>query len=232
MIVGRQGDIHNIMQNLKRRQNTLVLGAAGIGKTALLCHIAEVLGERAYYIAYPSPAKAALQEAYATIADLDDEAYKALKIHQWTLNRLTHQMVQLVAERDDFVLIMDALDRITVASSEWLTVLAESSITLIGACRLPKESRQLQRFFWTFKKVDLKPLSDAEIKEIIQDQAYPPGQSAPAIRFKDKQTQRYFVERVIKAAKSLSKKCHKFNILFDKNMRNNAQSVSVRILSG
>jgi hypothetical protein len=50
--------------------------------------------------------------------------------------------------------------------------------------------------------VVLKPMTDAEIKEIVQREVYPPGQP-PAVEFKDPETRQYFVERVIKSAKGV-----------------------------
>ena len=200
-MIGRDKSLKKMMSNLKRRQNTLVVGPSGIGKTALLTHINTELGPRAYYIEGLS--RALLMEAYVTISGLTDEDIKKRKVTQWTVLKLAKALISLQEDRDDFVLIIGSLDRITAASSQWLTELAESNITLLAACYGTKKTDALNRFFWTFETLELKPMSDAEIKSIIRDQVYPPGQSEPAITFRDKKAQRYFVERTIKIAKGI-----------------------------
>ena len=200
-MIGRDKSIKKVMSNLKRRQYTLVVGPSGIGKTALLTHINTELGPRAYYIEGLS--RALLMEAYVTISGPTDEDIKKRKVTQWTVLKLAKALISLQEDRDDFVLIMSSLDRITAASSQWLTELAESNITLLAACCGPKKTDALNRFFWTFETLELKPMSDAEIKSIIRDQVYPPGQSEPAITFRDNKAQRYFVERTIKIAKGV-----------------------------
>ena len=202
-MVGRKQVIDKVMANLRRKQNTLIIGAGGIGKSTLLMHIATELGaSRAHYIEAIIPAKSALLEAYQTIADLSDEQLKEMKVSRWTLNVLVRELLATLSGQI-FVLILDGLDRITVAASEWLKVLAESDITLLGACRVVKEGKLLDRFFWTFDTVTLTPMPDREIKEIIRRQVYPSDSSEPTIRFRTESVQRDFVERVIKGSKGI-----------------------------
>jgi hypothetical protein len=61
----------------------------------------------------------------------------------------------------------------------------------------------LDRFFWTFETLTLKPMPDKEIQVIIRQQVMPEGQSKPAIRFRDHDALIYFVERAIKSAKGI-----------------------------
>lgn len=202
-MIGREWAYNKVMANLRRKQNTLVMGSSGIGKSTLLQHIARELGEdRAYYIETPASPTAVLRDAYVEIGGFSPEQAKEIGVKKWNLTRLAKELIKLVEHSEDFVLAIDLLDKVTAASSEWLKALAESQITLLGACRETKDSKPLDRFFWTFEKVVLKPMTDAEIKAIVQQEVYPPAQ-APAIQFKDKQTRRYFAERVIKSAKGV-----------------------------
>ena len=201
-MVGREWAVKKIKANLRRKQNTLVIGGGGIGKSTLLRHIAETLGSNAYYIEALSPPRSAMLEAYQAIGDFNDDEMKAMKVSRWTLNQIAKEVIALVASQD-FVLVIDSLDKITAASSEWLKALAESDTILLGACREVREGKLLDRFFWTFETVTLKPMTDAEIKEILRQLVYLSGHSKPAITFRDRQAQRFFVERTIKAAKGI-----------------------------
>lgn len=210
-MVGRQWAYEEVMANLRRKQNTWVVGQGGIGKSTLLSQIAADLGpDKAYYIEAIVPAKSAMTGAYQIIGDFSDKVLKELKVSRWTLPQLTKALIKLLDGRD-FVLILDGLDRITVASSEWLKMLAESDITLLGASRIVKEKKLRDRFFWTFETIQLMPMTDKEIKEVIRQQVLgfarremdPGSESRPRIKFRDKTVRRYFVERAIKASKGI-----------------------------
>jgi replication-associated recombination protein RarA len=201
-MVGREWAIKQVMANLKRKQNTLILGPSGIGKTTLLWQIAGELGAGAYYIEALSPPRSAMLSAYQTIGDFNDDDLKEMKVGRWTLTEIAKELVVLVGEKA-FVLEIDSLDKVTSASSEWLKVLAESPIAILGACREVREGKLLDRFFWTFETLTLHPMSDVEIKEIIRSEVYPSETGDPAIRFRDGQAQQFFVERTIRAAKGV-----------------------------
>lgn len=201
-MIGREWAYAKVMSNLRRKQNTLLMGTTGMGKTTLLKHVDQELGNGAYYIETLSAPTAALRDAYIAVGGFTPKQVKEIGVRKWNLHKLAKELIVLLKSNADFVLIIDSLDKITAAASEWLKTLAESQITILGACREMKNSKLLDRFFWTFKKVVLKPMTDAEIKAIVQQQVYPPDQ-APAIQFKDKQTRRYFAERVIKSAKGI-----------------------------
>ena len=93
-MVGREWAIAEVMKNIRRKQNTLVMGQGGIGKSTLLSQIATSLGPaKAYYIEAIVPAKSAMTEAYQVLGDFSDEVLKELKVSRWTLPQLAKALI-------------------------------------------------------------------------------------------------------------------------------------------
>jgi hypothetical protein len=64
------------------------------------------------------------------LGDYHADDLKQMKVSSWTVPQLVKAIISEL-DGQDFVLILDHLDRITVASSEWLRELAESDDTVI-----------------------------------------------------------------------------------------------------
>jgi len=182
---------------LKRKANVLLIGQRGVGKSHLLGHIAEELSEKCYYIPFLQPAKSALTEALDNIMGLDADGLKEIGVSKMTLPQLADKLIEVIGQRDGFVLIIDALDKLSAANSEWLTRMAEQ-ITILGALVSPKSSDHLTRFFWTFEMMEIQPLSDKDIKQIISVSV-----TRDKIQFADRSAQKLFLSKVTSNAKGI-----------------------------
>jgi replication-associated recombination protein RarA len=196
----REKQKKEILQLLSRKQNVFLIGQGGIGKTKLLKDIAAELGPEAYYLESLAPAKSTLKAAYAELGDYHADDLKQMKVSSWTVPQLVKAIISEL-EGQDFVLILDHLDRITVASSEWLRELAESDVTILAAARETKEHKELlDRFFWTTQTVTLQPLSDGELSDIVRECVNDP---AAPLEFRDAEAERFFVKTVLNHAKGI-----------------------------
>jgi replication-associated recombination protein RarA len=164
--IGREKEIQSIKSALRRKANVLLIGQRGVGKSHILVQIAEEMKANCYYIAILQPAKSALTQAIAEIMDLNADELKEMGVSRMTVPKLAEMLIEVIKDKDDFVLIIDALDKITATNSEWLTRMAEE-ITILGAIVEPKDTQHLKRFFWTFEVVEIKPLSDNDIKRLV-----------------------------------------------------------------
>ena len=196
----RQKHKKEILRLLGRKQNVMLIGPGGIGKTTMLREISDELAHSAYYIESPNPPKFALKTAFIEIGDFHDDDLKEMKFSSWTVQQVVKELIKL-CEGTNFVLALDSLDRITVSSSDWLKELAESEVTILGAARKTKEEKELlDRFFWTAKTITLQPLNDREILEIIKAQV---NDSLSPIRFKDKNAEHFFGKTVVTSSKGI-----------------------------
>ena len=196
----RQKHKKEILRLLRRKQNVMLIGPGGIGKTTMLREISDELAESAYDIESPNPPKSALKTAFIEIGGFHDDDLKEMKFSSWTVQQVVKELIKL-CEGKNFVLALDSLDRITVSSSDWLKELAESEVTILGAARKTKEEKELlDRFFWTAKTITLQPLNDREILEIIKAQV---NDSLSPIRFKDKNAEHFFGKTVVTSSKGI-----------------------------
>jgi replication-associated recombination protein RarA len=223
--IGREKEIKSIKSALRRKANVLLIGQRGVGKSHLLEHIAEEMKANCYYIPILQPAKSALTQAIAEIMDLNADELKDMKISRMTVAQLADMLIEVIKDKDDlsacnggsrdrkvctsdnhsnrakpqagFVLIIDALDKITATNSEWLTRMAEE-ITILGAIVEPKDTQHLKRFFWTFEIMEIKPLSDKDIKQLVMLAIKDYN-----IQFADKSAMKLFLGKVISNSKGI-----------------------------
>jgi replication-associated recombination protein RarA len=195
--IGREKEINKIKSALRRKANVLLIGKRGVGKSHILKQIAEEMSEKCYYIPVLQPAKSALTEALGKIMGLDADGLKEIGVSKMTIPQVAEKLIEAIKEKDGFVLIIDALDKISAANSEWLTKLAEE-ITILGATVEPKDSEHLTRFFWTFEIQEIQPLPDKEIKELVKQTI-----KRDKIQFADKSALKLFMSKVPDNAKGI-----------------------------
>jgi type II secretory pathway predicted ATPase ExeA len=195
LTVGRKTELKKIRSNLKRRASTLVLGERGVGKTHLLKHMHKELEGFSYYIESLSSPKANLLDLLSSLADWTEDDLKERGANRWTLKQIAEELLEVIDQREKFFLIIDNLDRVSAAYSQLLENLIEHLPILGAACEI-KDSEPLQRFFWAFDTIELKPLKDAEIKRLV-------AHRVEQVNFKDRLTQRLFTKKVVQAAKGI-----------------------------
>ncbi len=193
--VGRTVELKEIRSNLKRRVSTLLLGARGVGKTHLLLHIQMEQAGSSYYISTLSPAKDALLNLLIYLKEWSEEDVKSIGAKRWTLLQITEAVIDEIERREEFVIIIDNLDRVSSAHSRLLESLI-ARVPILGATLEIKDSKALERFFWGFEIIELKPLTDAHIARIV-------SQRIEDVNFKDTSTRRLFSKKVVKAAKGI-----------------------------
>jgi len=193
--VGRTVELKLIRSNLKRRVSTLLLGVRGVGKTHLLKHIEKELA--AYYIETLSPAKDALMNLLLYLTDWSEEELKERGAKRWTLKQLAQAVIDEIEKQEEFVLIIDNLDRVSSAHSQLLENLIACTPILSAACEI-KDSKALERFFWGFEIIELKPLQNAHITRIVSQRI-----DDELLNFKDTSTKRLFSKKVVQSAKGI-----------------------------
>jgi replication-associated recombination protein RarA len=173
----------------------LVIAERGLGKTHLLQTIQEAFADNAYFISVLQPAKGELKNALIQIMGWDEEDIKNNKLSRKTTKEIAEMLTAELGAREGYVLIIDTLDKVTATISEILTTMAEK-LTLLGAVRQIPPSEHLKRFFWSFRhKVQLQPLADEDLEQIIQEQI-----KQDRIAFQNQAVKRVFIYKTVQAA--------------------------------
>lgn len=172
-LIGRGAELAQLQAHVAHRQHALLVGPAGVGKSALLR--AAFPGPDALRVPYLVPFKEALmaiaQQLHArgriTLPDLPTEylTWDELKPHlvKRTAPELAELITSLIA---DTVLIVNDFDGITPAAARTLEPFFASAL-IVGAITTLDESPELQPFFWHFQILTLRPLAPADARTLL-----------------------------------------------------------------
>lgn len=161
VIFGRSGTIKEIQSHLNHKQSVLLVGPLGVGKTHLLKHFQKLLGPQALYFSSPTPVKTMLTQ----ICDkLNPDWGKQVKTRASAKEILNYLIAHQASDLETRTLILDNLQNIKSSDIETLLILMEP-FTILGATR--ETSAKLKTFWWKFKQIDLKPLSNDAAKKLI-----------------------------------------------------------------
>ena len=193
-LIGRDDILSTMRRELGKGRNVLLTGAAGIGKSALLQASFAADGDdvRAIYIEQASPTKAMLVElarqlherygalpladiaaAKKAAADADNPADLPWSSIKKPVSRLTIPELSdlcLTALGDDehhYIIYLDHMDRVTPSQRAVLEALFER-VTVAGATVSKQQSGHLAKLWWSFKVLDIEPLSK-QAAEVLLD---------------------------------------------------------------
>ena len=162
VIFGRAGTIADIKTIINHNHSVLLVGQLGVGKTHLLRHFQKLLGPQAFYFASPSPVKAMLTR----ICDkLNPDWGKQVKSRASVKDILNYIIANRTSDLEHKILILDNLQNLRASDLEILMPLLEH-FTILGATR--DTNPKLKSFWWKFKQIELKPLSNEAAKELIR----------------------------------------------------------------
>jgi len=146
------------------RQNVLLLGPIGIGKTALVRSATRDL-PKVIWVSSVAPLKAALQEIVQGLikaSQLDaGQAAGLLRLPGPALSR------SLAGPVRGCILVLDRLDQVTPSMAPALELITAECVTVGLVTEIPSSSK-LTRFWWRFqKKITLQPLSAEDSKQLF-----------------------------------------------------------------
>ena len=173
-LLGRAAELAQLYAHVGHRQHALLVGPAGVGKSALL-HAAFDDASAVLRVAHLAPFKEALLEIaqqlhardHLQLSDKPVEylTWEELKPH--LSKRTTPELAQLVSPLlADQTLVVDDFDGITAATARIIEPFFAATL-IIGAITTLDETPELAPFFWHFQRIILRPLSTADARTLL-----------------------------------------------------------------
>lgn len=181
--VGREAEARALLTNTVDGHNSLLIGEADIGKSALLDYISEALHDigTPVFLSRVTPFGTFLRELFEGLwdagltenrtADLRDDWKHFGKQHTSNDEKARALTDRLRALRDHgkaVILVIDDAGGITPTTRPWLELLTEVS-TVVAAITPDALTRKGSRRFWKrFDEVRLPPMSKHEAQELLE----------------------------------------------------------------
>lgn len=187
VLIGREKELNSLLEEIKKRRDTLLYGAIGVGKTALLLTAYRKIDQegkcKIVYADYSDSFKTFL----AHLAYQIHEKYKDLRLYEmddkkeditqmpWrgirrkvkrmTVTDLAGVILKSVRGKE-YIVICDQLEKVTPTAKSIFEALREECC-LVGASWSISRSGHLKKLWWRFKRIELNNLQEKEAKELI-----------------------------------------------------------------
>ena len=174
--VGREAEIAAIEKNVSQGLHTLLLGTGGVGKTHLLLDLQRRLQRMepppaTIYIPRPFPAKETAAAIYTRLSLLAGVRAPKKIVQQTRAIEIAEAVITVLALpslRDrKIVLLLDEIDQIHAQLAPFFDLVADK-VLVVAAGRPIKKARNLDRFFWRFQEIEVRPLSAAETLDLAE----------------------------------------------------------------
>lgn len=177
----RQEEIRRIVEALQAGKSLLVLGESGSGKTYLGTQVGDSLGYRYAIVSYAGAAKETLTEIAEQLnvpIVSDDEKPKPLTAAQ------LRDALKDELKHSRSLLVVDDAHRWSSSLRYWLEDLYREGVLLLLLATNPP----LKDIFLKLPIVELKPLSNDDIRSVMQREAADQGMSLTPAQFAELQT--------------------------------------------
>lgn len=165
MLVGREQEISKLIENLKQGRHSLVWGAQGVGKTALLREVERRLSKSGpaappvVYVTDCSSSRNLLQGALSALdlngASIDYERSSPTRTRPCLKLQDLRNLLTAAARREKLCLLLDHLPELHHKLKHLLELLEqECSLT----CAVDAVNRAYPLYFWKFDPIELRDL--------------------------------------------------------------------------
>jgi AAA+ ATPase superfamily predicted ATPase len=152
MLFGREKEVRSLVLNLRKRANTLVFGAQGVGKSSVLMEAAGRLaleGAEAVYVNDCRSRRSLLEEAMRA-RHLSNESIRKMSVRDLR-NALLNS-----GKKEPFCLILDHLPKLHHPLQHLLEIMEDCFVLAFGVTGLPAS---YDLYYWKFKALEIKELS-------------------------------------------------------------------------
>lgn len=180
LLIGRQDELQKMQENLLLKISTLIIGEPGIGKTTLLKTLIENNDQiKIIWIESLKAPKATLGEniifqlhednvlkieSIEMMGSSEEDIKKALKGK--SISQLT-EIIRDSIKGKNYLIAFDSLAGISQANKIVLEKLFESKVPIFAATNQIKASIEFESLYRKFAKLELKPLTNQAMQNII-----------------------------------------------------------------
>ncbi|MBU1091797.1 MAG: ATP-binding protein [bacterium] len=187
VLIGRSKELNRLLEEIKKRRDTLFYGPIGSGKTTILLSAYRKLDEegncKVVYADYSGSFKIFLihlafqiHEKYKDLRLYEMEDKKQdiaqltwrnirIKIKRMTVNDLAGVVLKSVRGKD-YIVMCDQLEKVSPTAKSIFEALREESC-LVGAAWSINRSGHFKKLWWRFKRIEITNLRDKEAKELV-----------------------------------------------------------------
>lgn len=152
MLFGREKEIRKLVLNLQREINTLVFGAPGVGKSAILKEAANRLSAQEREVVYVNDCRSRrvlLEQAMKT------RRINTVQIREMSVKDMRNALLKS-GKKQRLCLILDHLPKLRHPLQHLLEIMEESCVLAFGVTGLPGS---YDLYYWKFKSLEIKDLS-------------------------------------------------------------------------
>ena len=162
MLIGREPEYHLLEELIRQRKNILIIGAEGVGKSAIVDHV--LAGGALKNVLY-SKSSATLKE---TLANMAEFALGCKNLHQKNILSLKKLCYELLKARLDYA-VLDHMTWVEPKFYGFLTYLKEQKIAFIIVTRSQKKKEigHLWMGLYDFERLEIKNLDRADTGRLI-----------------------------------------------------------------
>ena len=185
-LIGRNKEVEEILKEIKKRKDVLLIGDIGIGKTAILKEIFQILNKQNQKVVYADYARSfkqflvnIIQQMHCKYQDIEiyemTDKKEEIKSKDWKdikrkIKKLTTNdlagLVQRSITGKDYIIICDALEMITPTAKSIFESFRENCC-LVGATHTIRDNPHLKKLWWRFKQIEIKKLEPSKANELI-----------------------------------------------------------------
>jgi nucleoside-triphosphatase THEP1 len=185
-LIGRNEEVKQILNEIKKRKDILVIGEIGTGKTAILKYIEKKLDSKNQNVIYSDYSKSFKQFLVNVVYNMH-EKHKNIEIYEFSdkqedtrdkewkdlKRRITKMTVVDLAglikrsmKGQNYIIICDHMEMITPTAKAVFESMREDCC-LVGATHTIKNNTHLKKLYWRFKHIEVKNLDLENAKKLI-----------------------------------------------------------------
>lgn len=178
-IIGREREILQVIDNLNKNINTILVGKIGIGKSHILKQI-EFRDRKILKIDEMSNLKLTFVNMLLYLLDNDKEAIKDMiyadydksklqqKLQKDSIQTLIDEIIRITAKHE-YVLMINNVDGITAKGMKTIELLKDHFTIITTAREIPLNKAN---FIWNFEKISITQLPRTQSLELIHKLSY------------------------------------------------------------
>lgn len=186
MLVGRERELEQLVDCIRKGRHVLLTGKMGCGKSAVLKEAYDFFEKEQRLRLIYCPDSTPLKGLLVSLAKSLHEKYQALRIvglEDAVIENLEWRQLQTRFSRmnnkdqassilsslagKEFSIILDQLERVTPMGQAFIEALIDR-VCVVGATCDEKSSGQLARMWWRFKKIEMLNLNKEDAYKLIE----------------------------------------------------------------